>query len=50
MWLADVGFGAGTPLEPMPFRPGGPYEQSGWLFRIVEDGPELVLQRRDGNE
>lgn len=47
-WHADVGFGAGTPLEPMPFGPGGPYEQSGWTYRIVEDGPELVLQRLDG--
>jgi N-hydroxyarylamine O-acetyltransferase len=46
-WLADVGFGAGTPLEPMPFGPGGPYEQSGWTYRVVEDGPELVLQRLD---
>jgi N-hydroxyarylamine O-acetyltransferase len=26
-WHADVGFGAGTPLEPIPFGPGGPYEQ-----------------------
>jgi N-hydroxyarylamine O-acetyltransferase len=47
-WHADVGFGAGTPLEPMPFGPGGPYEQSGWLFRIVEEDSELVLQRLDG--
>lgn len=47
MWLADVGFGAGTPLEPMPFAPGGPYEQSGWTFRVVDDGPELVLQKLD---
>ena len=43
-WHADVGFGSGTLLEPIPFGPGGPYEQSGWRFRIVDDGPELVLQ------
>jgi N-hydroxyarylamine O-acetyltransferase len=43
-WHADVGFGSGTLLEPIPFGPGGPYEQSGWRFRVVEDGPELVLQ------
>ena len=43
-WHADVGFGHGTPLEPIPFGPGGPYEQSGWRFRVVPDGPELVLQ------
>jgi N-hydroxyarylamine O-acetyltransferase len=49
-WHADVGFGAGTPLEPIPFGPGGPYEQSGWTFRVVEDGAELVLQRLDGDD
>lgn len=49
-WHADVGFGAGTPLEPMPFGPGGPYEQSGWTYRLIEEGPELVLQRRDGDD
>jgi N-hydroxyarylamine O-acetyltransferase len=43
-WHADVGFGAGSPIEPLPFGPGGPFEQSGWRFRIVADGPELVLQ------
>jgi N-hydroxyarylamine O-acetyltransferase len=49
-WHADVGFGAGTPLEPIPFGPGGPYEQAGWTFRVVEDGAELVLQRLDGDD
>jgi N-hydroxyarylamine O-acetyltransferase len=43
-WHADVGFGNGTLLEPIPFGPGGEHEQAGWRFRIVEDGPELVLQ------
>jgi N-hydroxyarylamine O-acetyltransferase len=43
-WHADVGFGLGTLLEPIPFGPGDPHEQSGWRFRVVEDGPELVLQ------
>ena len=47
MWLADVGFGAGTPLEPMPFGAGGPYKQSGWSYRVVEERDELVLQRLD---
>ena len=49
-WHADVGFGNGTLLEPIPFGSGGEYEQSGWRFRVVEDGPELVLQSvaRDG--
>ena len=43
-WHADAGFGNGTLLEPIPFGPSGEYEQSGWRFRVVEDGPELVLQ------
>ncbi|HUA06282.1 MAG TPA: arylamine N-acetyltransferase [Solirubrobacteraceae bacterium] len=43
-WHADVGFGNGTLLEPIPFGPGGDHEQAGWRFRVVEDGPELVLQ------
>lgn len=46
-WLADVGFGRGTLLEPIPFEPGGPYEQSGWSYRVVTDGAELVLQTVD---
>lgn len=47
-WHADVGFGAGTPLEPLPFGPGDVHEQSGWRFRVVEEGAELVLQTADG--
>ncbi len=48
-WLADVGFGAGGQLDPLRFGPGPEHVQSGWRFRIVDDGPELVLQTiRDG--
>lgn len=45
-WHADVGFGLGTLLDPIPFGPDPEtvHEQSGWRFRVVEDGPELVLQ------
>ncbi len=43
-WHADVGFGLGTLLDPIPFGPDGAHEQSGWSFRVVEEGPELVLQ------
>ena len=43
-WLADVGFGAGTLLEPIPLRPDGPHDQSGWQFRLIEEADELVLQ------
>jgi N-hydroxyarylamine O-acetyltransferase len=44
IWHADAGFGAGTLLEPIPFGPGWAVDQSGWWFRVVEDGAELVLQ------
>jgi N-hydroxyarylamine O-acetyltransferase len=44
LWHADVGFGQGTLLEPIPFGPGGPYEQSGWTYRVEAEGPLLVLQ------
>lgn len=44
VWLADVGFGNGTLLEPIPFGPGDVHEQSGWRYRVVADGPEHVLQ------
>jgi N-acetyltransferase len=48
-WHADVGFSRGI-LEPIPFGPGPKREQSGWSFRVVEDGPELVLQKLAGDE
>lgn len=51
-WHADVGFGKGSPFEPIPFGPGSEREQMGWRFRVVEDGPELVLRtaREEGWE
>ena len=48
-WHADVGFGAGTLLEPIPFGPGDVHEQSGWRFRVVSEGEQLVLQTGDGS-
>ncbi len=46
VWHADVGFGLGTLLDPIPFGPNGDavHEQSGWSFRVIEEGAELVLQ------
>jgi N-hydroxyarylamine O-acetyltransferase len=43
-WLADVGFGGGGLLDPVPFEIGVESDQSGWRYRLVEDGPEFVLQ------
>jgi N-hydroxyarylamine O-acetyltransferase len=44
IWHADVGFGRGSFLEPIPFGPGVGHDQSGWRFRVVQDESELVLQ------
>jgi N-hydroxyarylamine O-acetyltransferase len=49
-WHADVGFGLGSLLEPIPFGVGGEHVQSGWRFRVVEEGPELVLQSAGEDE
>jgi N-hydroxyarylamine O-acetyltransferase len=46
IWHADVGYGSGTLLEPVPFGEGGPYAQSGWEFRVVAHDRQLVLQER----
>lgn len=43
-WLADVGFGGGGLLDPVPFELGTENEQSGWCYRLTEDGREWVLQ------
>jgi N-hydroxyarylamine O-acetyltransferase len=43
-WLADVGFGGGGLLDPVPFEDGAESDQSGWRYRLVADGAELVLQ------
>jgi N-hydroxyarylamine O-acetyltransferase len=45
-WHADVGFGLGTLLDPIPWGPSRAHEQSGWCFQVVADGDELVLQTR----
>jgi N-hydroxyarylamine O-acetyltransferase len=50
VWLADVGFGNGTLLEPIPFGPGAEHVQSGWRFRVVAEGAEHVLQTIAGAE
>jgi N-hydroxyarylamine O-acetyltransferase len=43
-WLADVGFGRGSLIDPVPFGPGAAYEQLGWRFRVVGDGDMHVLE------
>jgi N-hydroxyarylamine O-acetyltransferase len=43
-FLADVGFGAGGPLAPVPWS-GEPAERHGDVVRLAQEGPRLVLQR-----
>jgi N-hydroxyarylamine O-acetyltransferase len=47
-WHADVGFGPTTLQEPIPFGPREVQNQSGWRFRVIQDGPEYVLQTATG--
>jgi len=48
--LADVGFGMGTLLDPLPFAEGASDEQAGWRVRLRRDDPEWVLQAADGEQ
>jgi N-hydroxyarylamine O-acetyltransferase len=50
VWHADVGFGLGSLLEPLPFGPGAVHDQAGWRFRVAKDGQELVLQELVGEQ
>ena len=36
-WLADVGFGAGGPLRPIPLRPGVTVRQGAWEFALERE-------------
>lgn len=47
VWHADVGFGSGGLIEPIPFGPTGVHEQWGWRFRVVPEGDTLVLQTQE---
>ncbi|GAA1738420.1 arylamine N-acetyltransferase family protein [Luedemannella helvata] len=44
VWLADVGFGGGGPLEPIPLVPDVTVRQAGWLYRVVEDAGCWTLE------
>ena len=45
-YLADVGFGAGQLLYPLPLRPGATDCQHGWDFALATEGEALVLRGR----
>lgn len=44
LWLADVGFGTGGLLRPIPLRPDVEWRQSCWRYRLVREGELWVLQ------
>jgi N-hydroxyarylamine O-acetyltransferase len=43
-WLADVGFGGGSILRPIPLEPGTVVDQFGWRFRLLEDDGGTALE------
>ena len=49
-WLADVGFGGDTLLDPISFEDHEPVQQGAWSFRLVQEGDVRVLRglRSDG--
>jgi N-hydroxyarylamine O-acetyltransferase len=46
-WLADVGFGALGPREPVPTLREEPAAPPGLAYRVVQDGSLRVLQMRE---
>jgi N-hydroxyarylamine O-acetyltransferase len=47
-WLADVGFGAGGPLHPVPLEAARVTRQFGRDYRLVEEAGLWVLQSQQG--
>ena len=49
-WLADVGFGGDTLLDPISFESDEPVHQGAWAFRLGVDGDAQILWglRADG--
>jgi N-hydroxyarylamine O-acetyltransferase len=46
-WIADVGFGAISLLEPMPLHEGSESEQGGIVYVLRREEPHWVLATRD---
>ena len=42
-WLADVGFGGDTLLDPIPLDEDGTVRQGAWAFRLADDGDTRTL-------
>ena len=49
-WLADVGFGGDTLLDPISFDERDPVKQGAWSFQLVDEPDVRVLRglRADG--
>jgi N-hydroxyarylamine O-acetyltransferase len=43
-WIADVGFGGGGPLKPVPLAPNRESHQFAWTYRLIDEGGLWVLQ------
>lgn len=48
VWVADVGFGGGGPLKPVPFSPAGVSVQFQWAYRVTEESPGLWVVQSGG--
>ena len=44
-WLADVGFGGDTLLDPVRFDDDGPIRQGAWAFQLVEERDRVWVLR-----
>lgn len=47
-FVADVGFGGHTLLEPLPLIAGRPFAQHAWRYRLAREGDAFVLQLLEG--
>lgn len=43
-WIADVGFGAGGPILPVPLREGEEHRQHAWSYRLAREEDGCVMQ------
>ena len=50
LWLADVGFGGGGLLQPIPLEPGQVFRQFAWTYRVMRESDLWVLQSLQGQE
>jgi N-hydroxyarylamine O-acetyltransferase len=49
-YVADVGFGSGGLLEPLPLLPGVSSPQGAWRYRLVREGDLWLLETMRGDD